>query len=45
LAVTDLQQILQAGIMTTPGLAIDGQLVATGKLLKPEEIARLLQST
>ena len=37
--VTDLGAIMQAGILTTPGLMIDGRLISSGKLLKPEEIA------
>lgn len=41
--VTDLMQIMTFGCMTTPGLAIDGQLLSQGKLLKPEQIAELLQ--
>lgn len=42
--VTALNDIMQFGCMTTPGLAIDGTLVSQGKLLKPEQIADLLRA-
>ena len=40
--VTDLNEIMTFGCMTTPGLAINGQLVSQGKLLKPEQIVKLI---
>jgi small redox-active disulfide protein 2 len=42
--ITDLNDIMTFGCMTTPGLAIDGQLVSQGKLLKPDQIATLIKS-
>lgn len=42
--VTKLNDIMQFGCMTTPGLAIDGQLVSQGKVLKPDQIMNLLRS-
>ena len=36
--VSDMMEIMKLGILTTPGLAVDGKLIATGKLLSPEEI-------
>lgn len=42
--VTDLNAIMTFGCMTTPGLAINGQLVSQGKLLKPEQIMKLIQA-
>ncbi|HKL24790.1 MAG TPA: thioredoxin family protein [Desulfuromonadales bacterium] len=42
--VTDLKDIMQFGCMTTPGLAIDGNLVSQGRLLKPDQIAKLLRA-
>lgn len=42
--ITDLKEIMKFGVMTTPGLAIDGRVVSQGKLLKPEQIKQLLQS-
>ena len=41
--VTDLNKIMTFGSMTTPGLAIDGQLASQGKLLKPDQIMKLLR--
>jgi small redox-active disulfide protein 2 len=40
--VTDLNEIARLGAMMTPGLAVDGVLVSSGKLLSPEEIQALL---
>lgn len=42
--VTDLNDIMKFGCMTTPGLAINGQLVSQGKLLKKDQIMKLLRS-
>lgn len=42
--ITDLNQIMTYGCMTTPGLVVDGTLVSQGKLLKPEQIAIFLQA-
>lgn len=40
--VEDLQKIMSYGVMSTPGLVIDGQVKSTGRLLSPQEIAQLL---
>jgi small redox-active disulfide protein 2 len=40
--VTDLNEIMSFGVMTTPGLVIDGKVVAAGKLPSPAEIEKLL---
>lgn len=40
--VTDLNEIMNYGIMMTPGLAIDGQVKSAGKVLTREEIKKLL---
>ncbi len=40
--VSDMARIMKSGVLSTPGLVIDGELVASGKLLKPAEIARYL---
>ena len=40
--ITELNEIMTFGCMTTPGLAINGQLVSQGKLLKPEQIIKLI---
>ena len=40
--VTDLNEIARLGAMMTPGLAVDGQLKSSGKVLSPEAIQGLL---
>jgi len=40
--VEDLQKIMEYGVMSTPGLVIDGKVVNVGKLLTPDEIADLI---
>ncbi|MFA5516136.1 MAG: thioredoxin family protein [Desulfuromonadales bacterium] len=40
--ITNLNDIMAFGVMITPGLAVDGQVVSTGKLLSPEEIKKLI---
>ena len=42
--VTDLKEFATYGCMSTPGLVVDGVLVAQGKLLKPDQIAKLVAS-
>jgi len=41
--ITELNEIMTFGCMTTPGLAVDGTLVSQGKLLKPEQIEKFLR--
>ena len=41
--VTAINEIMKFGVMTTPGLAIDGQVVSQGKVLKPEQIVKFLR--
>lgn len=43
--VTDLMQIAESGILRTPGLAIDGQIVSQGRVNSVEEIKTLLQKS
>lgn len=40
--VTNINDIMKFGVMTTPGLVIDGKVVSQGKVLKPEQIQKLL---
>jgi small redox-active disulfide protein 2 len=42
--VTDLNAIIDAGVMSTPALAIDGEVVSTGRVLSVEEIKRMLST-
>lgn len=41
--VTDINKIMEMGVMVTPGFAIDGEVKAVGKVLSVEEIKGLLQ--
>jgi small redox-active disulfide protein 2 len=40
--ITDIQQIIQRGVMSTPALAIDGRLVFQGKSPSVEQLKKLL---
>lgn len=42
--VEDLREIMKMGVMSTPGLAVDGKVVSTGKVASVEEIKNLLTS-
>ena len=41
--VTDFAQIAAYGVMTTPALVIDGRVVSYGKVLKTDEVVKILQ--
>ncbi len=41
--VTDFSQIAAYGVMTTPALVVDGKVVSYGKVLKTDEIVKILQ--
>ena len=43
--VTDLAQIAGYGVMSTPGLVINGKVVSFGKVLKPNDIIKILEKT
>jgi len=36
--VTDIRKIMEYGILTTPGLVINGKVVSSGRIPRPEEI-------
>jgi small redox-active disulfide protein 2 len=40
--IEDINEIVKFGVMTTPALAIDGQVKFVGKVASPDEIAALL---
>jgi len=40
--VTDIDKITEYGVMMTPGLAVDGSIVSSGKVLSKDEIKKLL---
>ncbi len=41
--VTDINQIMGFGVMTTPGLVVDGKVLVTGKVPNPSDIEKLLK--
>jgi small redox-active disulfide protein 2 len=41
--VTEIKDIAAAGILMTPGLAVDGELKSTGHLLSVHQIKQLLR--
>jgi len=41
--VTDMNAIIDAGVMHTPALGVDGEVVIEGKVADPEELKALLQ--
>jgi small redox-active disulfide protein 2 len=40
--ITDRNEIIEAGVMMTPALMIDGEVKSSGRVLSPEEIKPLL---
>ena len=40
--ITDRNEIIDAGVMMTPALMIDGKIKSSGKVLTPEQIKALL---
>lgn len=40
--VTDINEIMNFGVMMTPALAIDGEVKIVGKVLSSEEIKKML---
>lgn len=41
--VRDINEIASRGVMMTPAIAVDGEVKASGKLLSPEDIKKLLK--
>ncbi len=41
--VTDFTQIAAYGVMSTPALVVDGKVVSYGKVLKTDEVMKILQ--
>ncbi|MGC9108965.1 MAG: redox-active disulfide protein 2 [Caldimicrobium thiodismutans] len=41
--IKDFMQIAAHGVLTTPGLVVDGKLVSQGKVLSVEEIKEILK--
>ncbi|MBT3319885.1 MAG: thioredoxin family protein [Clostridia bacterium] len=41
--ITDMDQIMQAGVMSTPALIIDGVIKSTGRVVKTKEIKKMIE--
>jgi len=41
--VADIEKIMSYGVVSTPGLVINGTVVSTGKLLTADEVTKLLK--
>ena len=41
--VSDLDEIMEMGVMMTPALAVDGEVKKAGKILTVEEIVSILE--
>lgn len=40
--ITDIDEIIEYGVMMTPALAVDGTVVSAGKVLSKEEIKKII---
>jgi small redox-active disulfide protein 2 len=40
--ISDIKEIMNFGVMSTPAIAIDGKVISSGKVLKSEEIKKHL---
>ena len=43
--VTDLNKIMSFGVLTTPGLVIDGKVLVAGKVLASDVIEKMIGSS
>ncbi len=41
--VTDIREIMKFGVMLTPGLAVDGEVKSSGKILSVGEIKKMIE--
>ncbi|MDD2945953.1 MAG: thioredoxin family protein [Acinetobacter sp.] len=41
--VTDMMQIAETGLLSTPGLMIDNKIVSSGKVLEAQAVAELIE--
>ncbi len=41
--VTEMGQIVARGVMSTPGVVIDGKVVSAGKMLSVDEVKAILE--
>lgn len=41
--ITDMEKVMAYGVMTMPGIVVNEKVVSSGKLLKAEEVIKLLK--
>jgi len=41
--IEDIEKIVEAGVMLTPALVVDGKIKSTGKVLSVDEIKKILK--
>ena len=41
--ITDMMQIAETGLLSTPGLMIDNKIVSSGKVLEAQAVAELIE--
>ena len=41
--ITDMQQVMAYGVMSMPAIVVNEKVVSMGKVLKAEEVKKLLQ--
>jgi small redox-active disulfide protein 2 len=41
--VTDMAEIMKTGVMSTPGLMVNGKVKSTGRVPSPKEVVKLIQ--
>jgi small redox-active disulfide protein 2 len=41
--VEDIEKIVEAGVMMTPALVVDGKIISTGKILSVDEIKKIFK--
>ena len=42
--VTDIDRIVEYGVMSTPALVVNGEVLSTGKILSPKKLVSLLSA-
>jgi small redox-active disulfide protein 2 len=42
--VSDMDQIIEAGILTTPGFAVEGEVKSMGRVPSPDEIKKWIKA-
>ena len=41
--ITDMERVMQYGVMTMPALVVNGRVFSAGRILRPAEIEKLIR--